>query len=314
VELEYAIQALSAATDSGTYCFRLTNAASTTNFIYSKYATTTLAAGGGNSAPVVSALTLNGGSVITLTENATTSIAVVGTVTDADTFSNIAYATGTIYRSGVTSTSSCVADDNNCYKIASTSCAFSSCSGNSCTVTCTMPNMRFFAEPTDSGTYSAQNWVAGISAYDASSATGFASTSSGVELNTLYALNVTGAITYGTVGSGDDTLSTNQTATITNTGNALIDNQLSGTDMAFEVNTILVSNQKYSTSTFTYSSCNSPTCINLSTTPTAYDLNLPKPTSTTPVTTNTYWGLSVPAGKPPGSYTGTNTFTAITGI
>jgi hypothetical protein len=311
VELEYAVSARPSATDGETYCFRLTNAGATTNFVYSNYATVTLA-GGANSAPTVSALILNGGSAITLTENTTTSISVVGTITDTDTFSDISYATGTIYRSGVTSTSSCVEDDNNCYRIASTSCILSSCSGNSCTVTCTMPNVRFFAEPTDSGTYSGENWVAGVSAYDLSSATGFASTSSGVELNTLYALNVTGAIAYGTVGSGSDTAGANQTAEVTNTGNALIDNQLSGTDMTFDVNTILVSNQKYSTSTFTFSSCT--TCTNLSTTPTAYDINLAKPTSITPVTANIYWGLSIPGGRPPGSYTGTNTFTAITGI
>lgn len=45
VELEYAIQALSAATDSGGYCFRLTNASSATNFVYTRYPEATLAAG-----------------------------------------------------------------------------------------------------------------------------------------------------------------------------------------------------------------------------------------------------------------------------
>ena len=47
VEAEYAIQALAAATDSGVYCFRLTNAGSATNFTYTKYPEVTLAAGGG---------------------------------------------------------------------------------------------------------------------------------------------------------------------------------------------------------------------------------------------------------------------------
>lgn len=45
VEAEYAIQALAAATDSGVYCFRLTNAGSATNFTYTKYPEVTLAAG-----------------------------------------------------------------------------------------------------------------------------------------------------------------------------------------------------------------------------------------------------------------------------
>ena len=45
VEAEYAIQALAAATDSGVYCFRLTNAGSATNFTYTRYPEVTLAAG-----------------------------------------------------------------------------------------------------------------------------------------------------------------------------------------------------------------------------------------------------------------------------
>jgi hypothetical protein len=43
VELEYAVTALAAATDGGTYCFSLTNAGSTTNFAYSVYPEATLA-------------------------------------------------------------------------------------------------------------------------------------------------------------------------------------------------------------------------------------------------------------------------------
>jgi len=42
-EHEYAIQATSNATDGGTYCFRLTNSGSTTNFNYSTYAEATIA-------------------------------------------------------------------------------------------------------------------------------------------------------------------------------------------------------------------------------------------------------------------------------
>ncbi|OGN02321.1 MAG: hypothetical protein A2655_03885 [Candidatus Yanofskybacteria bacterium RIFCSPHIGHO2_01_FULL_43_42] len=44
VELEYAVQALSDATDEAAYCFRLTNAGSATNFTYTKYPEATLAA------------------------------------------------------------------------------------------------------------------------------------------------------------------------------------------------------------------------------------------------------------------------------
>lgn len=42
IELEYSIQALPAATDSGTYCFRVTNAGSTTNYSYLVYPEATI--------------------------------------------------------------------------------------------------------------------------------------------------------------------------------------------------------------------------------------------------------------------------------
>jgi hypothetical protein len=42
IELEYAVQALSGATDSATYCFRVTNAGTATQHVYSTYPTATL--------------------------------------------------------------------------------------------------------------------------------------------------------------------------------------------------------------------------------------------------------------------------------
>lgn len=47
IELEYAIQALAAATDGGVYCFRVTNAGTATNYSYTAYPQATLAVGGG---------------------------------------------------------------------------------------------------------------------------------------------------------------------------------------------------------------------------------------------------------------------------
>ena len=43
------------------------------------------------------------------------------------------------------------------------------------------------------------------------------------------------------------------------------------------------------------------------------ELNLAKPTSTTAVTKNTWWGIEIPSGTLPGEYTGENTITAIKG-
>ncbi|MEK7608468.1 MAG: hypothetical protein AAB495_02730 [Patescibacteria group bacterium] len=262
-----------------------------------------------NNLPTLSALLLNGGSAITVIENTSTSIAVTGTATDLDGNADISFATGTIYRSGVGGGASCTSNENNCYRVASSSCAKSNCSGNSCDFTCTA-KIQYFADPTDSGAFSAENWLGQITATDAAGATGVSTTVSGVELNTLFSLNITNSINFGSLLPGGDSGAVNQIATTTNTGNAAIDVEFSGTNMVFGANTIAVGNERYATSTFTYSSCT--VCTALTTIATAYELDLAKPTSTAVVEDTVFWGLSVPNGNPPGSYTGTSTFTAVT--
>ncbi len=152
-----------------------------------------------NSIPIVSATTLNSGSSISLTENTSTTISVTATITDLNGSGDISYATSVIYRSGVGA--NCTVDDNNCYRISSSACTLSSCSGNSCSVTCSA-KINFFADPTDasSTTYSAQNWLAEVSGFDASGVVG-SSSASGVELNTLQAIDIT-PILY--IGGGFD--------------------------------------------------------------------------------------------------------------
>jgi len=259
-----------------------------------------------NSTPTVTALLLNSGSAVTLIENTSTTISLVGTATDQDGNTDISFATATIYRSGVGA--SCSADQNSCYQIASSSCAKSNCSGNSCDFTCSA-KLQFFADPTDAGIFSGENWLGQMTVTDLSAATLASTTASGVELNTLYALDVAGSISYGSVNPDSDTGSSNQTTTVTNTGNAAIDVNLSGASMANSSYTITADNQKYATSTFTYSSCT--VCTALSGTLTRLEVDLAKPTSVTPVTDDIFWGLLVPLGKPPGSYSGTNTFEAL---
>lgn len=289
-----------------TYCFRVVESDGTLFGTYSVIPEIRTASAG-NSAPTVSNVVLSGDSAITLNENATTSVAVTCTATDTNGFSDLNFATGTIYRSGIGA--GCGANDNNCYRIASSSCSFSNCSGNSCDVTCTAP-IQFFADPTDAGAFSAENWQAHVTATDDAGASGASSTSSGVELNTLLALNVTNAVNYGGLDPGDDTGGSNQTTVVTVTGNAAIDVNLSGTNMTSGGNSISVGNQLYATSTFTYSSCT--VCTALTTSPSAYEIDLAKPTSTTPVTDSVFWGLSVPSGSRAGTYGGTNTFDAAT--
>ena len=179
-----------------------------------------------NNTPSVGTVTLNGGNDINLIESVTTTVQATTTVTDVDGYSDIASVTGKIFRSGAGS--SCSSNDNNCYS--NSACATSSCSGNSCTVTCSY-DVWFIADPTDAGTYSSQYWEAYIKAIDASNASSSA-TSSGVEMNTLRALNLyASAINYGSLAKGSSTITLNQAQTTIDTGNEAIDVNLSGTRM-----------------------------------------------------------------------------------
>jgi hypothetical protein len=123
---------------------------------------------------------------------------------------------------------------------------------------------------------------------------------------------VSGDINYGTLSLGDNTGGFNETAQIQNTGNAPIDLTLEGTDLTSSASTTIpVGNQKYATSTFTYSGC--VICIALSGTASPLEVDLPKPTSTsTPVIDELYWGIYVPTtGVAGATHQGSMIFTPI---
>lgn len=77
IELEYSIQALSAATDGGIYCFRVTNAGSATNYVYTAYPEATVA--GGSLTFTVDGATQAFGTITPGTLAATSSILTVAT-------------------------------------------------------------------------------------------------------------------------------------------------------------------------------------------------------------------------------------------
>lgn len=264
-----------------------------------------------NQAPTVSNVVLNNGNNINLTENTTTDVSWTATVTDPDGYSEINSVQGKIYRSGVTGAENCSLDDNNCYQDAS--CVLSNCAGTDCTATCTVA-MQFFAEPTDTGSpYAVEYWRAWVEVTDdySEKGTGF-SASGSPDVNTLIALDVTSSLSYGQLVAGGDTGSTNQTMTITNTGNAAIDIELSGDDMCTDYPTcngyiLAVTNQEYALTNFTYGSG-----TDLTTTPTVVNISISKPTASPSNATGTvYWGIGIPSSKEAGSYSGSNFVTAI---
>lgn len=305
VELEYAVTPLASATTTAPYCFRVTNAGSTADFSYSIYATATIASA--NSAPTVSGALLNGGNSITLLASSTQNVSVGFTVSDADGCSDVFTGGGvttTIFRSGAGA--SCAANNQNCYITGTVS---SSCSGGtSATATATIP-LYYFAQATDaSSTFPAENWQAKIVARDANGAIG-SSTSSGVELNTLLAINLSsGGLNYGTVGAGSNTGSSNQSFSVSNVGNSSSTLQISGTALYSGSNLIATSSQHYATSSFTYGAGDTQLSAVLSS---IAGFFLTSPTSTSSVFKNLFWGIAAPPGNPAGTYLGTTTIVAV---
>jgi len=257
--------------------------------------------------PVASAVSIDSGaSGVTLTENATKNVVCSATVTDANGYADITSVEAKLYRTGVGSAAS--DDPNNHYTLAGDSqCVPSGGSGNTETYTCTFA-VQFFAEPTDAGSiYASDNWTCLVTPSDSGGAGTAASDT--IEVNTLLALNVTSSINYGNLSLGSTSGSYPKIVTVTNTGNANMDPQVSSAAaMTCTTGTIPVANQEYADFSFTYGSG-----YTLSGTPTTLNLALPKPTSDTPVTANSYWGISIPSTGISGSCSGSNTFTAVAG-
>ncbi|MBP9749687.1 MAG: hypothetical protein KBD21_03075, partial [Candidatus Pacebacteria bacterium] len=180
-----------------------------------------------------------------------------------------------------------------------------------CEVTCTA-DIQYFADPTDWGDYSDETWEARLFIMD-DTLNEASSTSDGAEVGSMLAMSVvSGDIAYGALEMGASTTEqTNASSTIQNTGNIAVDLELEGTDLVNGASTIPVGNQKFSTSSFTYSAC--IICGALSGTASTLEVDLPKATTAeTPVTDVLYWGIYIPTtGVSGATHRGQTTFYAV---
>jgi len=294
-EMEYTLKLTNYAI-ANAYCFRVSNNGTDLDS-YSKIAEVGLLF-----SPTISNLKFNDDSPITLIGGTTKHITATASTTDYNGWSDITSATSTFYRT--TLGANCVANENNCYQITSANCSISNCSGNICSITCGA-DINFFADPTDAGDYVGQDWTADITVADL---TGLKDTDSsvGVQLLTLRDVTASPDIDYGPLNVGSTTESTNQVVTLRNTGNSPINVVIEGTDMVGSTGSIPVTEQKYATSTFTYASCS--ICQFLTGSSVQFDVDLPKPLNTTPVTDQLYWGLNIPVGTKAETFTGVINF------
>jgi hypothetical protein len=279
-ELEFAITPTLNVDDSN-YCLRVSNEGTDLD-AYTRVAEFSLLF-----TPNITSLSLNGGNDINLYPGTTTRIYATGTISDLNGYADIAAATTTLFRSDLNE--SCTADANNCYHVAAPQCSYSNCAGNSCDITCSI-DMYYHADPTDIGTYAGETWRALLAVSDQGGAIATA-TAPSVDLETLHALSVDDSINYGALEVNADTGSYNASTTFENIGNGAIDISIAGTDLTDGVSSVIpVTTQYYATSTFTYSACT--ICNSLSTSASNFELDLAKPTSTTPsVTDELFWAF-----------------------
>lgn len=259
--------------------------------------------------PMISDVTFNGNQHIALVEGTTTVITATATVTDLNGFTDLVAASSTFYRSSVSGGTACAPNGNDCYQIASSSCSFSDCTGNSCTLSCSAP-MYYFADPTDIGTFASDVWNAFLDVWDLSGA--HSTDSSNQELYTLSGLTVPASIDYGNIVVGDDTGGMNPVTPVSNTGNSTLNLNLGGDYLRAGANTISYSQQKYATSTFNYSGCAICNSLAASSSPDYYPLGVAKSTTSAwfPFK-EVYWGIGIPPGTAATTFFGFNDFGAV---
>lgn len=257
-----------------------------------------------NNAPTVGTVVVNNSQNIALTAGSTYNVSWTSTITDLDGNAEISGVTGKLYRSGVAEAESCTPDNNNCY--ADAVCDLTSCSGNTCTATCTA-GMYFHADATDTNsTMPSEYWRGWMEAIDTHSDTGSAFSSiNAPDVESLSALEIVTSIDYGLMLVGDS--SAEQTTLVTNEGNVILDLELSGDNMCTDHPTcagsmIPVGQQEYSMTTFSYGSG-----TDLTSSAFRIQLNLAKPTtSPSNQTKNLYWRLGLDPGQSLGVYSGSN--------
>jgi len=295
-EIEYVIRFSQNATGS-IYCFRVKLPDKDLDN-YRKVATIEI-----SQPPQVSNVSLNNGENIYLIEGSTTSVYASATVYDLNGYQDITSISAKIFRSGVGE--SCSENSNNCYN--AISCATTSCSDISCNVLCEFW-LWFNADPTYTNTpWESENWVAKIVATDSKNYTGSATNSAeSVEVMPLLAISAPPSLSYGSLSPGQKTDPLSTSTIVYNTGNCSLDLSLYGQDMRAGNFSISVSKQRFATSSINYDQA-----IPLSYTSTTLDLNIPKNTSTSSLSTaQIWWGIEIPIPQPALLYQGINYFEA----
>lgn len=256
---------------------------------------------GGNQTPNVDSVSISPTPTIDLNADTTKTVTITATITDNDGCEDV-FTSGSItgvFFDDAAENDTCSQDDNDCYASLTLTEVDNTCTGAGDYTADASVNVSvwFIANPSSS-------WTAKVTATDAAAASD--SNTQTVTINTLNAFKLdVSDIAYGTV--NPDAVSSQQTVLITTTGNAAVDVELSGENLTWSGNTILVGQQKYSASSgFDWETQGTA----LTGSPVCHELSTGKPTDhPSNQSENVYWKLKVPTGKPAGGpYSGTNHF------
>jgi hypothetical protein len=187
------------------------------------------------------------------------------------------------------------------------------------------------ADPTDETAaniptaYAFDSWFASVAGIDDDFATGtLATTTSPIELESFPYIvldSLSGAIPYGALEPGDDTVTLNASTTVLNIGNTGIDNEVRGSAMCDSytfftpcavstTSTIPASEQQYSSSSIGYDSPGAIPLDAVACGSVEIDVLKSRATDTALAATGTtYWGIGVPVDiELAGPYQGLNQF------
>jgi len=224
-----------------------------------------------------------------------TDIHITGIVYDNNSADDIATVTLIFFRSGIIGTSTCTADNNNCYQNL-TNCTFTpNANPNALNYNCSL-SLKYYIDSTDtSGHYPDDEWIIYLRAYDNSGEYTENYAHSREIMGTL-SLNIPSSIHYGSLANGEmTTASTNVEMIISQNGNSAADITVQGQDMVCDTGTISVDYQKWATTDIGYDNASS-TSLTASETRAYLGIGFHEDDLSTSTSDSLYWNISIPSG------------------
>ncbi|OGG59359.1 hypothetical protein A3C89_02545 [Candidatus Kaiserbacteria bacterium RIFCSPHIGHO2_02_FULL_50_50] len=239
----------------------------------------------------------------------TKTIHINGTIHDNNGENDIASSTISLVFFRTTKTNTCTGDKNDCYRVTVCDTAYSDGDATQISYSCPV-SIAFWIDATDtSSARSSDNWTASISVNDIAGATG--NLTATAEVNSLLALTLPDAISYGTRALGElSSATSNVVTTITQHGNTRADLQISGVNMVCDgLGALPASAQKWSLLNVGYAD---NAAAELASSANTANRNIfIRTDDANELTANLYWNIAIPATGAKGSCVGSNTLALV---